>query len=183
MLSYQTGDATRPEGTGPQVIVHVCNDIGAWGAGFVLALSRRWQAHEQAYRAWASGQGDQPFELGQVQFVEVEPGSWVANLIGQHNIKRKSVHTDLPPVRYDAIREGLAHVRVFAGEHGANVHMPRIGAGLAGGDWTVIEGIVREELDDQGVAVTVHDLPARRGQGESRQQASGQKEGPDGTPS
>lgn len=159
MLSYQTGDATRPDGTDPRVLVHVCNDIGSWGAGFVLALSRRWRAPEQAYRAWASGQGDLPFELGQVQFVSVEPGLWVANLVGQRDIQRKRVRTEVPPVRYEAIREGLARVQAFAQERGASVHMPRIGAGLAGGDWAVIERIIREELTDRGVPVTVYDLP------------------------
>ena len=64
-------------------------------------------------------------------------------------------------MRYDAIRSGLARVRDFAREHGASVHMPRIGAGFAGGDWTVIERVITEELTDQGVAVTVYDLPAR----------------------
>ena len=159
MLTYQTGDATRPNGTDTRVIVHVCNDVGAWGAGFVVALSRRWPEPERAYRAWSKEHGDVPFELGQVQFVAVEPDLWVANLIGQHDIARKGVRTHQPPVRYEAIRTGLARVRHFAQEHQASVHMPRIGAGLAGGDWVILEGIIRDELAGQGVAVTVYDLP------------------------
>ncbi|UBV44774.1 macro domain-containing protein (plasmid) [Deinococcus taeanensis] len=163
MLTYRTGDATQPEGTDPRVLVHVCNDQGHWGAGFVLALSRRFKAPEATYRAWAKGQatGEEPFELGRVQFVEVEPTFWVANLIGPHDIARQARPTRVPPVRYDAIREGLNRVRAFAQEHQASVHMPRIGAGLAGGNWTVIEGIVQEELTGQGVRVTVYDLPPR----------------------
>ncbi|GGK24505.1 Appr-1-p processing protein [Deinococcus malanensis] len=163
MLTYRIGDATQPEGTDPKVLVHVCNDQGHWGAGFVLALSRRFKAPESAYRAWAKGQADgqDPFELGRVQFVNVEPTLWVANLIGQHDIARQARATSVPPVRYAAIREGLSRVRAFAQEHQASVHMPRIGAGLAGGDWTVIEGIVQDELASQGVPVTVYDLPPR----------------------
>ncbi|WP_027483124.1 macro domain-containing protein [Deinococcus pimensis] len=161
MLTYLVGDATKPEGTDPRVLVHVCNDQGHWGAGFVLALSKRHPEPERAYRAWAKGEGDLPFELGQVQYVPVESTLWVANLVGQHDIARKARPSDVPPVRYDAIREGLARVRDFAREHGASVHMPRIGAGLAGGDWTIIERVIREELTDQGVAVTVYDLPPR----------------------
>ena len=42
-IRYVTGDATRPEGEGPKIIVHICNDIGAWGRGFVLALSKRFK--------------------------------------------------------------------------------------------------------------------------------------------
>ncbi|WP_212648347.1 hypothetical protein [Deinococcus hopiensis] len=74
---------------------------------------------------------------------------------------RKGVRTDLPPVRYEAVRIGLAHVRDFAQEHQASVHMPRIGAGLAGGDWVILEGIIRDKLADQDVAVSVYDLPVR----------------------
>ncbi|UQN10681.1 hypothetical protein [Deinococcus sp. QL22] len=96
-----------------------------------------------------------------MQFVDVEPTFWVANLIGQHDIARQARATRVPPVRYDAIREGLGRVRAFTQEHQASVHMPRIGAGLAGGDWTVIEGIVQKELTGQGVSVTVYDLPPR----------------------
>ncbi|OLV19207.1 macro domain-containing protein [Deinococcus marmoris] len=163
MLTYRIRDATQPEGTDPKVLVHVCNDQGHWGAGFVLALSRRFKQPEAAYRAWATGQTDtqNPFELGCVQFVDVEPGLWVANLIGQHDIARQARPASRPPVRYDAIRAGLRRVRTFAQAHQASVHMPRIGAGLVGGDWTVIEGIVQEELTDQGIAVTVYDLPTR----------------------
>ena len=40
-IQFITGDATAPIGKGNRIIAHVCNDIGAWGAGFVLAISKR----------------------------------------------------------------------------------------------------------------------------------------------
>ncbi len=156
-IHYTTGDATQPHGTGPRVIVHVCNDLGAWGRGFVLALSRRWPDPERRYRAWYRGEEPgAPFALGEVQFVEVEAALWVANLVGQHGIRRAGGR---PPVRYEAIRAGLQLVAEFARATGASVHMPRIGAGLAGGRWEEIEVIVRAELTAAGVEVTVYDLP------------------------
>jgi hypothetical protein len=40
--------------------------------------------------------------------------------------------------------------------------MPRIGCGLAGGDWPVIEGLIRATLGSRDIKVTVHELtPAR----------------------
>jgi hypothetical protein len=36
--------------------------------------------------------------------------------------------------------------------------MPRIGVGLGGGSWPVIEGIIRETLCSKGVSVFVYDL-------------------------
>lgn len=70
-IKYLKGDATKPIGEGNKVIVHVCNDVGGWGRGFVLALSKRWAEPERKYREWAKS-GDK-FELGEVQFVQVEP--------------------------------------------------------------------------------------------------------------
>lgn len=161
MISYVVGDATRPAGEGPKVVVHVCNDEGKWGAGFVLALSRRWSAPEAAYRAWARGErpGDGPFALGEVQFVESEPGTWVANLVGQRGVGWRD---GVPPVRYEAIRVGLAKAAAFAAGRGAGLHMPRIGCGLGGGRWDEVARIVESEVIARGVPATVYDLGSVR---------------------
>ncbi|HJZ91138.1 MAG TPA: hypothetical protein VKE40_09715 [Gemmataceae bacterium] len=45
-ITYQNGDATQPQALGVKMICHACNDIGARGKGFVLALSRRWEQPE-----------------------------------------------------------------------------------------------------------------------------------------
>jgi O-acetyl-ADP-ribose deacetylase (regulator of RNase III) len=155
-IEYVVGDATAPLGKGPRTIVQVCNDGGGWGRGFVLAVSKRWREPEEQYRRWSQGGGAKPFQLGEVEFVLVEPDLWIANLIGQRGTRPKQ---GLAPVRYDAIRTGLAAVREFARLHSSSVHMPRIGAGLAGGRWEEIASIVKEELVDHDVAVVVYDLP------------------------
>ncbi len=154
-ISYVIGDATTPIGTGTKILVHVCNDMGGWGRGFVVAISKRWGDPEEQYRRWFRERSPQPFELGQVQFIEVEPDLWIANLIGQHGIRSEGGR---PPIRYDAIRTGLTTVRDFARARSASVHMPRIGSGLAGGRWDEIALIVTTELVDHDVAVSVYDL-------------------------
>lgn len=155
-VRFKVGDATRPEGDGRKVIVHVCNDIGAWGAGFVLALSKRWREPEANYKAWSKDPAAEvPFELGQVQIVRVAPDIDVVNLIGQRGIRRSGSQ---PPVRYEAIERGLARVADYCLQHLASVHMPRIGCGLAGGKWPEIERLIQEQLIAKGIAVTVYDL-------------------------
>jgi len=156
-IDYRVGDATLPVGDGPKVIVHVCNDRGGWGRGFVVALSRRWLEPERRYREWHAGRADNDFALGAVQFVSVADGLWVANLVGQAGFRTENGR---PPVRYDAIEWGLAAVADFARERGASVHMPRIGCGLAGGRWEDVEPILLATLGAAGVPVTVYDLPA-----------------------
>jgi len=159
-ICYTIGDATKPNGEDRKIICHVCNDIGGWGAGFVIALSKRWKLPEQRYREWHAGRtDDMPFALGSVQFVHVDPDITVANMIGQHGIRRSS--NGSPPVRYEAIRAALGIVADYAIEHSASVHMPRIGAGLAGGDWPTIEQIVEDTLCARSISVTVYDLPPK----------------------
>lgn len=153
-IRYIQGDATQPVGDGKKIIVHICNDIGRWGKGFVLALSARWPQPEKAFRDWyASGEN---FALGNAQLVAVESQLWVANVIGQHKITNGK--GGLPPVRYEAIQEGLGQVAAFAMAHNATVHMPRIGCGLAGGTWDKIEPLIQQELTAKGIDVTVYDF-------------------------
>lgn len=128
-IQYVKGDATAPSVSGNKVIVHVCNDIGGWGKGFVMALSAKWKEPEQSYRNWFHSKEN--FVLGEVQLVQVATDTWVANMIGQRDIKKDKDKN--PPVRYEAIKAALAKVATFVKEKNGSVHMPRIGCGLAGG--------------------------------------------------
>ena len=100
---------------------------------------------------------ESPFALGEVQFVQVSAVLWVANLVGQRDVRTVD---GIPPVRYEAIRKGLQRVAQEARRLNASVHMPRIGCGLAGGKWEEVGKIVEEELANNGVQVTVYDLPS-----------------------
>ncbi|MFB7127783.1 Appr-1-p processing protein [Kitasatospora xanthocidica] len=155
-ITYVRGDATTPHGKGVKVIAHVCNDLGGWGKGFVLALSRRWPEPEAAYRRWHRERATNDFGLGAVQLVRVDPHVWVANLVGQRGI-RTGRSTGVP-VRYEAIDTGLDALGGHALRLGASVHMPRIGCGLAGGRWERVEPLVTARLTDRGVPVTVYDF-------------------------
>ncbi|MET7361700.1 macro domain-containing protein [Streptomyces sp. NPDC005562] len=154
-ITYVRGDATAPFGKGVKLIAHVCNDLGGWGKGFVLAVSRRWPEPERAYRAWHRERAKNDFGLGAVQFVGVGRRVWVANMVGQRGMRTGSKGV---PVRYEAIDTALATVADKAEELGAGVHMPRIGCGLAGGTWSRIEPLISERLVARGIAVTVYDF-------------------------
>ncbi|MBA3680353.1 MAG: macro domain-containing protein [Bacteroidetes bacterium] len=153
-IKYLKGDATSPSDTGNKIIVHVCNDIGGWGKGFVMAISKKWKEPEKAYREWFSKKDN--FQLGEVQFVKVETDLWIANLIGQHKINEDENND--PPIRYDAIENGLNKVSDFAKSINASIHMPRIGCGLAGGKWDKMEPIIKRTLLEKENPVTVYDF-------------------------
>ena len=157
-INYITGDATNPVGQGNKVICHICNDIGLWGKGFVLALSKRWPEPQQQFLNWYQGRTNNSFGLGGVHFVKVEKSSdeiWVANMIGQHGVKSIP---DGPPIRYEAVEMCLEKVRQKAISIGAAIHMPRIGCGLAGGKWDKIEAIITKQLSIYNVPVFVYDF-------------------------
>jgi O-acetyl-ADP-ribose deacetylase (regulator of RNase III) len=168
MIIYVTGDVTKPVGgSSHNVIVHVCNDLGAWGAGVSGAIGRRWPKAERLYRLWAASrklpahENNFPsFELGNIQIVQVGAAGAdirVVNLIGQNGLRsRANPH----PVRYDAIREGLRKLVEIGNVDNEDtiVHMPMIGCGLAGGRWEDVRPIVTDELTRKNVAVYVYNL-------------------------
>ena len=84
MIHYVTGDATRPIGTGPKLLCHICNDLGGWGKGFVLSVSKRWPG-DKRWIATERAQGH--WLLGQVQFVTADESIVVANMIAQHGYR------------------------------------------------------------------------------------------------
>ncbi len=90
-----------------------------------------------------------------MRLVQVEADKWVANMIGQHGMRRGSGG---PPIRYEAVAACLRALASHALELGATVHMPRIGCGLAGGKWERIQPLVERELLERGVRVTVYDF-------------------------
>ncbi|WP_103540550.1 macro domain-containing protein [Streptomyces sp. SM1] len=148
------GDATLPPVKGVKIIAHVCNDIGGWGKGFVLAVSRRRPEPEAAYRAWHRGRAGNDFGLGAPQLVQVERYVWVANTIGRRGTGSGGKGV---PVRYEAIDAALARLAGPAAELDASVHMPRTGCGLAGGRWSRVEPLITERLVRHGIPVTVYD--------------------------
>jgi O-acetyl-ADP-ribose deacetylase (regulator of RNase III) len=154
-IRYIKGDATSPQASGVKVIAHVCNDLGGWGKGFVLAVSKRWPEPEKAYRAWHRDRARNDFGLGAVQFVQVDPHVWVANMVAQRGTRPSRKNG--PPIRYEAVDRCLAALADKAKELDATVHMPRIGCGLAGGKWSRIEPLITARLTDRSVDVTVYD--------------------------
>ena len=158
-LNYLNGDATRPmSNTKLKIIAHICNDVGKWGKGFVLAISARWKRPEFEFRynsePDAELDGDL-YGLGDIQLVKVEPDIYVCNMIAQHDIKPINY---IPPIRYEALIECLTKLRDFINEQtcGVSVHMPKIGSGLAGGNWDIIEQIIIDELCNHDIEVNVY---------------------------
>lgn len=151
-INYIIGDATEPQGEGMKIIPHVVNSGGGWGSGFVLAVSKKWKQPEAAYRMWFKDK--ETFKLGETQIVPVDKDLVVANMIGQV----MGYIDGLPPVRYEAIREALKKVKNYCILNSASMHAPMFGSSLAGGDWKVIEQIIKEEICAYDIPVTIYEF-------------------------
>ena len=152
-IQYVEGDATYPEeiAGGFKIVAHVCNDYGGWKRGFAVAVSKRWKEPERYYKNWSTINYGRVvpifnFELGSIQIVKVEEDIFVANMVAQGGDKSASNPTAL---RYDYLRVCLGKLAERCKDIGATVHMPKIGTGLGGGDWSVIEKIIEEVLLDR----------------------------------
>jgi len=164
-IEYINGDATCPQSKGNKIIAHICNTIGGWGKGFVLAISKKWKEPESAYRKWHRERNKNDFTLGSIQLVQVEKYIYIANMISQKGIKKKrrsnakDVEYEVEQkqsIRYKALHNCLQNLRLKAIELNAIVHMPRIGTGLAGGNWDSIEILLKNNLSNFGVKVIIY---------------------------
>lgn len=183
-VEYKVGNATQPIGDGKKLIFHVCNDEGGWGSGFVLGLNKEFGVEPSGprgkYHSWYGSLGKQnaqsdfgatgPFKLGQVQYVKVKDDTTVVNCIAQSTpggFTSKVTGKTFPPVRYQSLEECLLRVRdavepaIKKGQK-ISLHSPRLGCGLAGGSWEVVDAIIKRVFDGLDVTWTVYDLPERK---------------------
>ena len=146
------GDALKPRGGGTKIVAHVVSDAALnWGAGFGRAVQTKWPGAQQHFKeVFQSHRGS---KLGLTTFSKVEDGVYTFQMVCQHGYG-PSPTTRL---RYEALRECLGSLREVAQKKSATVHMPRIGAGEAGGSWGLISNLITEELSSEGVAVTVYE--------------------------
>lgn len=134
MIDTVKGDVTYPIGDGLKIIAHICNDKGGWGAGVVLAISKRWSRPEMHYRSLKQ------YQLGKTYLINVEPDIVVANMIAQRGFYKPGYI----PLDYDALTTCLVNLNKYAAATGMKIHMPKIGCGLGGSSWDIISKIVEE---------------------------------------
>lgn len=117
------------------------------GAGFTASLSIRYpQAREDYLR--------NPKVLGDVRVVKVGENLLVCNMIAQVGVRSKRNPT---PLSMAFLEQCLRGLNGYAHMYHLSVHMPKIGSGLGGGDWTRIEWLIKKCL--YAVDVFIYELP------------------------
>ena len=149
ILTTVKGDATEPIGEGIKIIPHVCNDKGRFGAGFVLALDKKWPGVKETYRdMFERAKGG----LGEVSAEKVEDDIYVVNMIAQHGTGEYG-----KPIRYGALAFCMEKVGMLVKKFkDASIHCPKFGSGLSGGDWNFILELIEEMWLNEGINVTIY---------------------------
>jgi hypothetical protein len=136
------------------IIPHVCNNIGAFSAGFVVPLSKTWPRTKTEY--YKKKKLD-ALRLGEVQFIKVEENIVVANMIAQDDLIGPN---NLVPLKYDALEKCIERVAnyaiTFAPDGLMEIHAPKFGTERAGGQWSQIEPIILRHLG--GYPITIYYL-------------------------
>lgn len=129
------------------IIVHGCNCQGVMGAGIAFEVKNRFPAAFYEYDRVHRSRG---LKLGEICFAEVAPNKFIINANTQDGYGR-----DRRAVSYDAVADCFTEVLRFAQtiekHRGVKLEIifPLIGAGLGGGDWKIISGIIDAVVPDE----------------------------------
>lgn len=141
MIVYKTGDILETE---EPVIAHGCNCSGGFSSGIAGQIAKVFPDARQQYLSKYKKRG---WQLGDVQVVEVEPGRVIVNCGTQQGYGQPDTG---PYVSYSAIRQVFQYLTEMFPRGYA---VPKIGAGLAGGNWDIISKIIEEESGETEVRV------------------------------
>lgn len=166
-IEYRTGNAAFglqmkcPEYI---LILQVCNDIGAYGAGFSGKIEEYYPGVKAAYKSFIKDKLKNNIPvLGLTQYLHVDDEVVLANMIAQRGIRTKP--NDPVALDYTALRSCLLNIsRDFVLDFEKTnlrwtIQMPRIGCGLAGGDWSKVADIIKTTLCAAGASPIVYDPP------------------------
>ena len=136
------------------VITHGCNCMSTMGAGIAPQMAKAFGVNQ--YPLESFGRSGDINKLGQIEwYVERDgPIPFVVNSYTQYNYGRNHIDGDITPFDYVAFTLCMRKMNhIFKGKH---IGMPKIGAGLAGGNWQLIHQIIVRELKDCIVTIVIY---------------------------
>lgn len=138
------------------VIAHGCNCFCAMGSGIAPQIAQAFPWAEEADNRTIRGDynklGNYTLGLPHSRFVRKKVH--VFNLYSQYKPGEATFPYDIP-LDYDALALSLRKMRhlILSWESDVKIGLPKIGAGLAGGDWTIIKEIMDLETEDLDVTI------------------------------
>jgi O-acetyl-ADP-ribose deacetylase (regulator of RNase III) len=116
------------------------------GAGIALQIKNNWP---EAYRADLDSDYGSKDKLGDYTLVTVandSTGLTIVNAYTQFDFGKGKINLD-----YGAVNEVM--VKLNERFDGKRFGMPKIGCGLAGGDWNEVAGIIEDTIGKQDITI------------------------------
>lgn len=120
-------------------------------SGFAAQVARLYPEVRKAYIDKYLYDG---WKVGDVQVIEVasDPLKMIANIAGQEFYGREPGRAYID---YDGLRAGLSRLLDYAEGLGFSVSCPRMGCGLAGGNWKIIQQLMRDCIKNRTINLEV----------------------------
>lgn len=139
MIEYRKGNLLNVTAG---CIAHSVNMQGVMGSGVARAVKQRYPLAYESYReAYDLGK----LKLGYVDWVMVADGLFVANCVGQcfygADGKRYTNYTALATGFCEIVSQMQICGELYP-DSDTTINFPKIGAGLGGGDWNIIEQLI-----------------------------------------
>lgn len=126
------------------VIVHGANCFCVMGAGIAKQIAKEFPEAYKKDKATTPGDHN---KLGGITAVKIKD-LWVVNAYTQYSVGTKERQVD-----YDAVRQCFKRISKRFGDKCLRFGVPAIGAGLGGGDWSIISKIIDEEMVDEDLTL------------------------------
>lgn len=125
-------------------IVHQVNSIGVMNKGLAKEIRI---IFPEAYEKYRENIKILNLKESNIIIAKINDDLYIVNLVGQLSVYKASkpkLQTD-----YNLLRKGLFHTFSSAYLHSMDVYIPyKIGCGLGGGDWNIVEQIIEDEAED-----------------------------------
>lgn len=133
-------------------IAHQANCFCTMKSGIAPQIADAWPQVRKVDNL--TGKGDKD-KLGYFTFANVPEGK-VFNVYGQYHWNRRNAGYG---TSYSHLGLGIARVCDFMVDHKIQtLGVPRIGCGLAGGDWRRVEQLIKDAFKNTDIEITVYDL-------------------------
>ena len=130
--------------TKADIIIHGCNCFCTMNSGVAKDLRSKWPGIY--IEDLKTARGDRG-KLGTYTSYTTNEGPIIVNAYTQHRYG-----TDKQYLEYSALRRVFSKIHLDF-EDSLTIALPKIGCGLAGGDWKIVQDIIQETLTGRDITI------------------------------
>lgn len=158
-------------------IPHVCNNIDLFGAGFAADIADKFPSVKADYHML--GKNFLKNNFGYAQIIKVMEETrhkqklYIVNMIAQNGVQSKN---NPRPLNYFALAKSMGILSSFilsntgylSKSENIEIHCPKFGSGLAGGNWNFVSDLIDDVWGRYNVTVHILDRSGNKYEKEQR---------------